>query len=104
MTKVNDIFQEELKTRRKQSIFAPTEKCDDADLLEADWRDKMHHHTSISIDETNEEALLNEEYGPRQVESLLGLVLDPLDEKNLADAADDVLAIHHLNQLRNPRG
>jgi hypothetical protein len=58
----------------------------------------------ISIDENNEGTLLNAKYGPYQVKTLLRLVLDPSTEKRLDDAADDALAIYHLNRLKAPRG
>ncbi len=35
---------------------------------------------TFSIDETNEDALLNAEYGPQQVKSLLHLVVNPPNE------------------------
>lgn len=86
MSKINDIFQKELQERREQNIFSAQKEQDPKTIR-------------ISIDETNEEAFLEEDYKPQQVKSLLNLVLDPLDRKNIADAEDDALATHHLNQL-----
>ncbi len=99
MSDINDIFQTELRSRRAKNIFAPAEKP-----TSAEGNVPKDHNFHISFDDTTEEALLNEEYGPQQVKSLLHLVLDPLDQKNIADAEDDVLAIHQLNQLNSHRG
>jgi hypothetical protein len=95
MANINDIFQKELQQRREENIFAPAENqptredIPDGAVL-----------PNISIDETTEEALLNAEYGPQQVESLLGLVVDFYLGKRLDDAADDVDAVRHLNRIK----
>ena len=92
MSDINKIFQQELRTRRKQNIFAPDENCNSADLLEMD----KQYHISISIDETNEETLLKAEHDPQQVESLLGLVVDFSLGKRIDDAIDTEVALRHL--------
>jgi hypothetical protein len=91
MADINDIFQKELKDRRAQNIFAPAEN--------QPTREDIPEGAvlpNISFDE----ALLNAEYGPQQVESLLGLELDYSLRKKLADAADDVDAVRHLNRIK----
>jgi hypothetical protein len=95
MADINDIFQKELKDRRAQNIFAPAEN--------QPTREDIPEGAvlpNISFDEATEEALLNAEYGPQQVESLLGLELDYSLRKKLADAADDVDAVRHLNRIK----
>ena len=94
MADINDIFQKELKHRRAQNIFAPTEIVTREDIPEGAVL------PTISFDETTEGALLNAEYGPQQVESLLGLEMDYSLRKKLADAADDVDAVRHLNRIK----
>ncbi len=94
MADINDIFQKELKHRRAQNIFAPAENVTREDIPEGAVL------PTISFDETTEEALLNAEYGPQQVESLLGLEMDFSLRKKLADAADDVDAVRHLNRIK----
>lgn len=94
MADINDIFQKELKHRRAQNIFAPTEIVTREDIPAGAVL------PTISFDETTEEALLNAEYGPQQVESLLGLEMDYSLRKKLADAADDVDAVRHLNRIK----
>jgi hypothetical protein len=95
MSDINDIFQKELKQRREENTFAPAETQPTREDIPAGAV-----LPNISIDETSEEALLNEEYGPQQVESLLGLALDFSLRKKLADAADDVDAVRHLNRIK----
>ncbi len=53
------------------------------------------HH--ITIDEG---ALLNAEYGPQQVESLLALVVDSPLHRKMEGAIDDYDAVRHLNRLK----
>jgi hypothetical protein len=55
------------------------------------------YHAEISIDEETD---LNEEFGPQQVQSLLGLVVDSPLSKALSDAEDDADAVRHLNRLK----
>lgn len=95
MSDINDIFQKELTRRRAQNIFAPTEKS----VGREDIPEGVQL-PNISIDETSEGALLNAEYGPQQVESLLGLVVDYYLNRKLEGAADDVDAVRHLHRLK----
>jgi hypothetical protein len=103
MADLNDIFQKSLREARKGNTFAPAEalqKLQDSGVkvysgYDASTCNKIH------IDETNEEALLNAEYGPQQVESLLALVVDfPLHHR-MEGALDDEDAVRHLNRLKN---
>jgi len=87
----NDIFQKELMVRRAQKIFPPAEKFPGADK-------------NISIDELSEEALLNEKYGPQQVQSLLGFIVDYPLYLQMEDAEAEVRALHHLDRLNSHRG
>jgi hypothetical protein len=88
----NKIMQDELKTRRADNMFqgyqSPEQPPQKADA-------------HVSIDD--EEIDLNEVYGPTQVRSLLGLVVDSPLHKRIEDANDDVLAIHQLNELNSHR-
>lgn len=79
---MNQIIQQELRERRAKMFFnnSPDQKI-----------------TKISV---NEGALLNAEYGPQQVESLLRYVIDAPLSKAMADAADDTNAVSHLNALK----
>lgn len=95
MANINDIFQRELKERRAQNIFAPTDKVGREDIPEG------VQLPTISIDEATEEALLNAEYGPQQVESLLGLVVDYSLNRKLEGAVDDVDAVRHLHRIKH---
>lgn len=75
---LNDIFQKSLREARKGNTFAPADalqKLHDSGVKVYSGYDASHHN-SIHIDETNEAALLNAEYGPQQVQSLLALVVD----------------------------
>lgn len=94
MVDINDIFQKELKHRRAQNIFAPTENVAREDIPEGV---QLPH---ISIDDATEEALLNAEYGPQQVESLLGLVVDWSLNHKMEGAVDDADAVRHLNRIK----
>ena len=53
----------------------------------------MNQQTNIHVDEG---ALLNAEYGPQQVESLLRFVVEPRVQKGMRDAEDDADALEHL--------
>lgn len=89
----NKIMQEELKTRREGNMFQPNQAEEQPPEMQAD--------AHITIDD--EEIDLNETYGPQQVRSLLGLVVDSPLHKRLEDAKDDTLAIHQLNELNSHR-
>lgn len=105
MTDLNGIFQKSLREARKGNTFAPADelqKLQDSGVV-ADSGYDASTCNNIHFDETNEEALLNAEYGPQQVQSLLSLVVDFPLHKRLEDAKDDVLAVHQLNQLNSHR-
>ncbi len=103
MTDLNDIFQKSLREARKGNTFAPAEALQtlhDSGVKVYSGYDASHHN-NIHFDETNEEALLNAEYGPQQVESLLGLVVDHPLHRRMEGALDDEDAVRHLNRLKN---
>ena len=103
MANLDDIFQKSLREARKGNTFAPAEalqKLQDSGVVVYSGYDPSNHN-SIHIDETNEEALLNAEYGPQQVQSLLALVVDLPLHKKMEDAVDDAAAVYHLNRLKN---
>jgi len=102
MANLNDIFQKSLREARKGNTFAPADalqKLHDSGVKVYSGYDASNHN-SIHIDETNEEALLNAEYGPQQVESLLGLVVDWHLNRKMEGAIDDYDAVRHLNRLK----
>lgn len=85
----NKLMTEELNKARKGNMFQPKEQL------------PQQADAHISIDEETD---LNEDFGPQQVQSLLGLVVDfPLD-KAMDDAVDDYDAVRHLTRLKNHRG
>lgn len=88
----NKIMQEELDERRKGNMFQGYQSPEQPPK-------KADAHISIDDEETD----LNEVYGPAQVQSLLGLVVDFPLRKKFADAGDDADAVHHLNKLKAPR-
>jgi hypothetical protein len=82
----NKLMTEELSKARKGNMFAAKPEPTPQDL-----------HAHITIDEETD---LNEEFGPQQVQSLLGLVVDSPLSKALSDAEDDADAVRHLNRLK----
>ena len=102
MTDINDIFQKSLREARKGNTWAPAEalqELHDSGVKVYSGYDASHHN-NIHIDETNEAALLNAEYGPQQVESLLGLVVDYSLNRKIEGAIDDDDAVRHLRRLK----
>lgn len=81
---MDSIIKEKLKIMRAQTSLPRKEKSE----------------ATIKISEENGK-LLNDEYGPQQVESLLRYVMDGSLVKDLADAVDDEEAIRHLLALKD---
>ncbi|MBD3261020.1 MAG: hypothetical protein GF334_04960 [Candidatus Altiarchaeales archaeon] len=79
---MNQIIQSELQERRKGSSLP-----------------RQQNEPTIRISEDTG-SLLNAEYGPQQVESLLRYVVDFPLEKAMSDAMDDNDAVRHLRKLK----
>lgn len=103
MIDFNKIMTEELEESRKGNIFrAPqpepkVEHVSKKPPIGTSAENPYH----ITIDGETD---LNGEFGPQQVQSLLGLVVDFPLSKKMKDAGDDADAIHHLNKLNSHRG
>ena len=88
MIDFNKVMQDELETRREGNTFA-------VKRLPNKGNNQIDAHITI-----DEETDLNGEFGPQQVQSLLGLVVDfPLHHK-MEGALDDEDAVRHLNRLK----
>ena len=101
MSAINDTFQAHLNRFREKNTFGNhSVKFKDGYEGTLEKISTQVHLPPIHIDGENEETLLSAGHRPQQEVSLLNLVLDDLDEKNLSDAVDDADAIRHLTMLK----